>query len=597
MPGINCLINAKGITPQNRNTIDLHLQRFGATFPHLQLANFMPCSEVLLTFSQHQGYQVYTESYKGWQIFHELQDNILITQTVTDILEQVENNSISLANLRKSWNMLLHNTYESFFLLAVNPDLHKIIFANDALARLPIYYTQQKDCFILGRDISWVKAISDQLTLNPLFMALYLSNAYIPGRGTFYQEIDTLASGTFAIYDWLTDDLQMISQPNMRFVEPLAGRAEKKRLNELVETFMDVCVSYRTKLPKLLSLSGGMDSRCVAGALQQKSIDFVPISFLDFQKEVKDDVFIASQIAELYHKSHNVIHLSLCEPEHYENLFYLMAGLNYLPVAMFLQYLEKILAQYPQSALFLTGDGGDKVMRYLLPDKELADEKQWLNYWYSQNAIIPTKDSAAIFGIPEKEMDEYLLNHLSTYPTGNYNYKYASAILAERSARWAFEGEDRNRYFFRSETPFFDFRFYQLAMQIPMEQKKDNVLYYNFLYALSPSLAKLRYARYQWSPAKMRNIFYRILVNQTRKIRLKYRSHKEAINHQQSFAEQDYIVNWILEQSQKSIVKEIMPGAKSFLNLEYLQNLSPSQLGTLFTSISVITGGPISPQK
>lgn len=597
MPGINCLINAKGITPQNRNTIDLHLQRFGATFPHLQLANFMPCSEVLLTFSQHQGYQVYTESYKGWQIFHELQDNILITQTVTDILEQVENNSISLANLRKSWNMLLHNTYESFFLLAVNPDLHKIIFANDALARLPIYYTQQKDCFILGRDISWVKAISDQLTLNPLFMALYLSNAYIPGRGTFYQEIDTLASGTFAIYDWLTDDLQMISQPNMRFVEPLAGRAEKKRLNELVETFMDVCVSYRTKLPKLLSLSGGMDSRCVAGALQQKSIDFVPISFLDFQKEVKDDVLIASQIAELYHKSHNVIQLSLCEPEHYEKLFYLKAGLNYLPVAMFLQYLEKILAQYPQSALFLTGDGGDKVMRYLLPDKELADEKQWLNYWYSQNAIIPTKDSAAIFGILEKEMDEYLLNHLSTYPTGNYNYKYASAILAERSARWAFEGEDRNRYFFRSETPFFDFRFYQLAMQIPMEQKKDNVLYYNFLYALSPSLAKLRYARYQWSPAKMRNIFYRILVNQTRKIRLKYRSHKEAINHQQSFAEQDYIVNWILEQSQKSIVKEIMPGAKSFLNLEYLQNLSPSQLGTLFTSISVITGGPISPQK
>ena len=597
MPGINCLINAKGITPQNRNTIDLHLQRFGATFPHLQLANFMPCSEVLLTFSQHQGYQVYTESYNGWQIFHELQDDVLITQTVTDILEQVENNSISLANLRKSWNMLLHNTYESFFLLAVNPDLHKIIFANDALARLPIYYTQQKDCFILGRDISWVKAISDQLTLNPLFMALYLSNAYIPGRGTFYQEIDTLASGTFAIYDWLTDDLQMISQPNMRFVEPLACGAEKKRLNELVETFMDVCVSYRTKLPKLLSLSGGMDSRCVAGALQQKSIDFVPISFLDFQKEVKDDVLIASQIAELYHKSHNVIQLSLCEPEHYEKLFYLKAGLNYLPVAMFLQYLEKILAQYPQSALFLTGDGGDKVMRYLLPDKELADEKQWLNYWYSQNAIIPTKDSAAIFGIPEKAMDEYLLNHLSTYPTGNYNYKYASAILAERSARWAFEGEDRNRYFFRSETPFFDFRFYQLAMQIPMEQKKDNVLYYNFLYALSPSLAKLRYARYQWSPAKMRNIFYRILVNQTRKIRLKYRSHKEAINHQQSFAEQDYIINWILEQSQKSIVKEIMPGAKSFLNLEYLQNLSPSQLGTLFTSISVITGGPISPQK
>ncbi|MEN6444611.1 MAG: hypothetical protein ABFC98_01040 [Candidatus Cloacimonas sp.] len=93
------------------------------------------------------------------------------------------------------------------------------------------------------------------------------------------------------------------------------------------------------------------------------------------------------------------------------------------------------------------------------------------------------------------------------------------------------------------------------------------------------------------------NIFYRTMVNQTRKIRLKDRSHKAAISHQQSFAEQDYIIKWILEQSQKSIVKEIMPGAKSFLNLQNLKNLSSSQLGTLFTSISVMTGSAMSPQK
>ncbi len=233
----------------------------------------------------------------------------------------------------------------------------------------------------MGRDISFVKAISNQLTLDPLFLALYLSLTYVPGRGTFYQEIDTLAGGTLGVYDWLTDELQISSRQELRFIEPLFGRSHKKWLAELVETFTAICVSYHTELPKVVSLSGGMDSRCVAGALQSKNIDFTAISFLDANKDAQDDVLIAVQTAELLKKTHRVLQLSPCAPEHYEKLFSLKAGLNYLSVAMFLQYLEMILALYPESALFLTGDGGDKVMRYLLPDKQLTDEKQWLNYW------------------------------------------------------------------------------------------------------------------------------------------------------------------------------------------------------------------------
>jgi len=57
-------------------------------------------------------------------------------------------------------------------------------------------------------------------------------------------------------------------------------------------------------------------------------------------------------------------------------------------------------------------------------------------------------------------------------------------------------------------------------MQIPMVQKKDNLLYYRFLAALSPVLAKLRYAQHQWSPAKIQNPCYRYLVNKTRNFRI-----------------------------------------------------------------------------
>nr|MBP9037784.1 hypothetical protein [Candidatus Cloacimonas sp.] len=80
MPGINCLISAQGITQQTQNTIDNYLQRLEAIFPHLQFTKLIPCREVLISISQHRGYRVYTEKYRGWQIFHELQDNSFLTQ-------------------------------------------------------------------------------------------------------------------------------------------------------------------------------------------------------------------------------------------------------------------------------------------------------------------------------------------------------------------------------------------------------------------------------------------------------------------------------------------------------------------------------------
>ncbi|HNW24964.1 MAG TPA: asparagine synthase-related protein [Candidatus Cloacimonas sp.] len=589
MPGINCLINPKGITQQTQKTVDDYLQSFGDTFPHLKLVSLLPCREVLITISQHKGYQVWTEEFQGWQIFHELQDNSFLTPAFKDILEQLQNPATALSDIQERWKKYLNQINSGFFLLAVNPVLHKILFANDALARLPVYYSKQNEGFILGRDISFVKAISNQLALNPLFLALYLSLAYVPGRGSFYNEIETIAGGTLGIYDWLSDNLQISSQPELRFVEPKYGISDKKWLAELEETFTTICNSYSSKLPEIISLSGGMDSRCVAGALKRNNLDFAAISFLDADHTAKDDVLIAMQTAKLLEKPHQILRLSPCSPEHYEKLFYLKAGINYLSVTMFLQYLEMILALYPESALFLTGDGGDKVMRYLLPDKQLTDEKQWLDYWYNKNAVFSPKTPAELFGIQQKEIEGYLLNLIFSYPAKDYNYKYAYALLAERSARWAFEGEDRNRYYFRSETPFLDYKFYRLVMQIPMEQKKDNLLYYRFLAGLSPSLAKLKYAHHQWSPAKMQNPFYRCIVNKTRNFRIQYRKPKADIKWQPKFAEQEYLTTQILKQWPNPLLQDIMPGANNIITIEYLQKLTPNQLGTLYTCLRVIT--------
>ncbi|MGB3939423.1 MAG: hypothetical protein WBK79_06415, partial [Candidatus Cloacimonas acidaminovorans] len=95
---------------------------------------------------------------------------------------------------------------------------------------------------------------------------------------------------------------------------------------------------------------------------------------------------------------------------------------------------------------------------------------------------------------------------------------------------------------------------------------------------------------HQWSPAKMRNPFYRYLVNKTRNFRIQYRKPKGKINSQPKFAEQEYLITRILKQSENPFLQDLIPGAKNILNLPELQKLSSNQLGTLYTCVSVITG-------
>lgn len=85
-------------------------------------------------------------------------------------------------------------------------------------------------------------------------------------------------------------------------------------------------------------------------------------------------------------------------------------------------------------------------------------------------------------------------DQLSSYSEEDWRQRYVHFVIAERGMKWQSEGEDRNKCYFWSATPFSAVRFFDYAMACPDEQKSRFELYREFLQALSPAAAAVEYA-------------------------------------------------------------------------------------------------------
>lgn len=590
MPGINLFINQGGIPEEQSQRYFALSNSLEKVLPTLSCRNSQPAPESWVVLCENSSYQVMDCIYGNWQVYLEMQGVSSLPAGFTTLLDVLGDDTPVLPDLTQTWNRHLAQYPGSFFFVAINPIKGIMVFANDALARLPVYINHRRGRLDLCRDISLIRGAAEKLTADPLNMAMFQMLTYVPGRGTPHAEIDTIKGGTLAVYNWALDELKLISQPALRFAEPDYRGTPKTRLPELIDIFDASLRSCQSDLPRVLSLSGGFDSRCVAASLLRQNIPFDSYTYLDAERAASDEVLIARQLAAVSGFPHRVLELGVSECPEHQTLMHLKGSLNYLPAAFFVQHLNEILGHYPKGMLLLTGDGGDKTMRDLHPDRPLASGKEWLDYIYEFEAIFDPMTCAQLFGITKRDIDDYLLGLIASYPQKDYSEKYATFILTEQAARWSFEGEDRNRYFCRTETPFYDYRFYRLARQIPDSWKKDYAIYSSFLSALSPELSRVRYANRKWTPARMKNPCYRMMVAQTRKLRRVVSQRQTMKARETSFASKSWMSLRILEQLEDESLKELMSGFARINNAQYLDSLTKIQLGTIYTVTSFLTG-------
>jgi len=334
----------------------------------------------------------------------------------------------------------------------------------------------------------------------------------------------------------------------------------------------------------LLSLSGGLDSRAILSAFDNLKLPIKCATYSDADHLVEKDVEVAKQLAGIYNSELEIVELQKSKGKDVLELLQIKMGMNYLGMSFILPFFKKI---NKNNLSCFTGDGGDKVLPDLRPNKNISGINNLIKYIISQNKIFSLNDVVKILHIDKNEILEELRKILKSYPEKSMKQKYVHFLISERTMKWLFEGEDRNRNFFWSVSPYYSYKFFDYAMNCPDEMKKDYKLFRLFLERLSPEMAAVNNANWD-IPVTSEKLKIFFLKNKIRS--LIPQSIKKNIK--SGFKKNNYLINY------KAAVVECF--GKQFKACDYLNSvfnidelkkikyLTEDEFYYLFTLTSVI---------
>ncbi len=410
----------------------------------------------------------------------------LSIQNVEKELVELANIAMSTANQPKFFIAeRLLNMDGDFIVFILDKKFHRIVVLNDALARLPLYICRSKGQLILSRELAFIQKVSDKTALDRIAIAQYLLFGYPLGKRTLMEDIHRVAPATLISIDARNSKIEIENIHRFNFEEKKYSFIKnEENARQLVDLF-DQSSRQRTLQENgyrnILSLSGGRDSISVAAALKRGDIPFCAATFLTHGKNNINDVESASMIADRYNIQWKLFALAPPKGKDYLTLLRIKQGLNYLGMSFILSFFERIKDTYGTRLVYLTGDGGDKLLPDLRPSRKVKNTDALVKYIISANQVFPLSAVAQLTGATEADIVEELRNHILSYPEKDCVQKYVHFVICERGFKWLFEGEDRNRCYFWSASPFWSMPFLHYAMNCPDDQKKKYGLYNNFL--------------------------------------------------------------------------------------------------------------------
>ena len=188
----------------------------------------------------------------------------------------------------------IKNLNGSFVFVIYDFKENKIIIVNDRYGLRPIYYAINNEKLLFAPE---VKAIlqdkSFKRELNDEAIADFFAFGEILGNKTFFKGIEVLPPASITVWN---GKLSIEQYWDFNY-EPDYSKSEDEFVDELVKTFKKaVEIRMKDNLRYGVSLSGGLDSRCVVGAIDKnKRKDVLAYSFgpLDC-----DEVKIAKKVAK-----------------------------------------------------------------------------------------------------------------------------------------------------------------------------------------------------------------------------------------------------------------------------------------------------------
>lgn len=593
MPGINIKISKNKINLENSET---RLNSF-LKDNHLSSKSLFSSNELLISNWAYDGYPVKKYENRDFLIIFEGKFYSKKEEQLKDFFfkraDILWKNETNLHDFK--W---LDNEDAEFILIIYNKKNNQIIIQNDIQGRLPLYYSFTNGSIVVSRNIQFVKTISESV-YSRTSLANYLLLGYPLGNETLYQNIKKLYPASSIKVDIGNLDLKMFENPNnFNYENKSSYDNENERIESIINTFIEACRNRcETSFKNVLSLSGGLDSRLVGGGLYNSKIKFSATTLVDPWKvdtTIGDsEVEIAANLAKRWNAGVSKINSGAATSEDLISLLNFKLGHNHLGSSYLLRYLDAVRGEFGSEITFLTGDGGDKVIKYQLASNKLKNDDNVINYIIKFHHRFYPEQISSLLDISTNDIYEQLNQVISSYPEKDHNYKFVHFVMNERVRNWLFEGEDRNRYFFWSTTPFYSYPFYKKSMSSRDNIKYQNNLYIQMLKFLDPGSESITYANTNKKINSTSSLLYYISKNYFNKLPYRVRDKIKGVVKKKTVYSEDhnFILSYIKDQVKTNSTLQ------NYFNLDdinKIEEINHENMKMLFTLTSIISNDDFS---
>lgn len=399
--------------------------------------------------------------------------------------------SIADSTTQSALREWLQETDGDFVIYVLDEKRDQISVLNDLFGRLPVYYLESEDGYRVSREIRFLLSGRDHVEFDRVGLAQVLLFGYVLGTRTHWESVEKLPpasllrirDGTVSV-----DQLHEFDFGSKRH----SGRSVERNARELADLFVDATQARSGGDPDVVSLSGGHDSRAVAAAFGTHGLPCRTATFARASGSASRDVSVAERVADSLDLPWDRYEVAPPTTDQARTLLDLKAGLNHVGLGFILGFFEQLLDAHGPELRYFTGDGGDKTLPDLSPPKQFSSLDELAEYVIAKNSVFSAERAADLTGVPEARLRGSVRNVLASYPETDFSDKYVHFLTHERGFNWLFEGEDRNRHYFWTASPFYSAPFYRYAMNVPDSQKANNRLYRAFLSALWPPAVEFK---------------------------------------------------------------------------------------------------------
>ncbi|MGD9130307.1 MAG: asparagine synthase-related protein, partial [Candidatus Bathyarchaeota archaeon] len=418
---------------------------------------------------------------------------------VLNLVSQNRRSSISIDDVK---DFLLNSDGE--FVILIYDKLSKdLIILNDLLGRLPLYYFEDDRQFILSREVKFITKFMPHVNFDRLGVAEYLLFGYPLGERTLVENVNRLDPAVLLRYHVSSGRLNVDKAHVWNFensfsqVAPIQEHADA--LAKLFRNAVKCRVESLKGFKNLVSLSGGLDSRAIAAVLKEVDPEMSAVTFLDYERKSLADVDVAQKVAQKFHIDWNLVRLEKRRFEDLEHLIELKDGLNYAAMGFILDFFVDIKRKFGDKVVYYTGDGGNySLYDFGLKETNSMDELigAIIDELVLRVGSFEISEVTKLVNISAEQIRTEIMDVLLNYPENDLKQKYYHFIVFERGYKWIFEGEDRNRFYFWSTSPYWSPIFFDYAMKIPYNYAKYQNLRRMFLERLDKNCLKVRYANW-----------------------------------------------------------------------------------------------------